>query len=122
MDVSFSHRYLILNHHGYNWAAMLYTYKFTIRFWSTQWDATEDGSWYVIIPLLFCRFTITFCNYISIFVGFIKTVTWISSFCYLYVIYHHHWIEENEEISKSKVCRTVLSCKHNDDASKLDLC
>jgi len=28
--------------------------------------------------------TITFCNYISIYVGFIKTVTCISSFCYLF--------------------------------------
>jgi len=60
MDVSFSHRYSILSHHGYSWATMLYTYKFTIRFWSTEWDATEDGSWYVIISLLFCRCNFTY--------------------------------------------------------------
>jgi len=43
--------------------------------------------------------TITFCNYISIYVRFIKTVTCISSFCYLYMVFHHHQIEEIEEIN-----------------------
>jgi hypothetical protein len=31
--------------------------------------------------------TITCCNYISIYVGFLKTATYISSFCYLYMFY-----------------------------------
>jgi hypothetical protein len=32
---------------------------------------------------------IIFCNYISIYVGFVETVTCISSSC-LYLVYHHH--------------------------------
>jgi hypothetical protein len=51
--IFFNCRYFVLSQHGYSWATMLYIDKFTIRFWSTQWDAAEDGSWYVIISL-FC--------------------------------------------------------------------
>jgi hypothetical protein len=34
--------------------------------------------------------TITCCNSISIYVGFVKTVTCIISIYYLYVVYYHH--------------------------------
>jgi hypothetical protein len=33
---------------------------------------------------------ITYCNFISIYVGFVKTVTCITSICDFCVVYHNH--------------------------------